>query len=191
MGLLDNILGTIQNTFSIGKGTNEVGLRTDSGTLQGKNNSGEWQDILGQYDISTKSIVDVYRTTTQNITGGVITKVLFTTVDRDTQSEFSTSNSRFVSNRDQEVHIAANLCLSGFPTLLNIIPYTIDIYVYLNGSQFIHTGTSSGNQGTGCPNINTYLSLSSGDYVEIYVSHGNGSNQRQLDSAIFQVRTIY
>lgn len=47
MGFL-NILGVLGSIFSIGKGSSRVDLRTDSGVLQGRNNGGSWQNILGQ-----------------------------------------------------------------------------------------------------------------------------------------------
>ena len=81
MGLLNNILGTIQTTFSIGKGTDEVGIRTNSGTLQGRNNGGSWENILGQSGSGTKTI-----TTKSNENYTVLTTdqiILYTTGSSD------------------------------------------------------------------------------------------------------------
>lgn len=59
MGIISNLLGTINDVFSLGKDTNKVEFRSSSGTLQGKDNGGSWENILGQGGSSTKEITSV------------------------------------------------------------------------------------------------------------------------------------
>lgn len=46
--MLLNLVGTLLSSFSIGKGTSQVSLRSNSGTLQALNYGGSWQNVLGQ-----------------------------------------------------------------------------------------------------------------------------------------------
>ncbi len=48
MALFNNLGGTLQSIFSIGKGSNQVDIRTNSGVIQARNNGGAWSNILGQ-----------------------------------------------------------------------------------------------------------------------------------------------
>ena len=45
--MLLNLIGTLLNSFTIGKGTSKVGIRSNSGVLQGQDNGGSWQNLLG------------------------------------------------------------------------------------------------------------------------------------------------
>ena len=60
--MLLNLIGTLLNTFTIGKGTNKVGIRSNSGVLQGQDNGGSWTNILGQTGSSGFTFVAVNST---------------------------------------------------------------------------------------------------------------------------------
>jgi hypothetical protein len=52
-----NFDGTMKEQFSLGKGTNRVDIRSDSGVLQGRNNGGAWTDLIStdNLDIEAQS----------------------------------------------------------------------------------------------------------------------------------------
>jgi len=162
MGLLNNILGTIQTTFSIGKGTDEVGIRTNSGILQGRNNGGSWKNIL----VLTTN-VNVDKTSSQNITANVLTKITFNNINRDLSNEYNTDNNRYICAYNQEILVCLGLDINNPTQTLN----NIELSVYKNGNLYRTMTDMKGSYSS--TNIaldkTTILSLQINDYIEFYI----------------------
>jgi len=132
-----------------------------------------WSSI----DSLPASKVLVKNTSTQAIQGGVYTKVLFPTEVTDTLSEFSSST--FTSLSTQTVLVSASFSGTGFGN-----DRLLYLYIYKNGSTYIHALENSGGGATGglvCVNISFPIDVVANDTLEIYARHTDGSNNRNLD----------
>ena len=186
MGLLNNILGTIQTTFSIGKGTDEVGIRTNNGTLQGRNNGGSWENIL------RTSSVFVRNTSTQSISSGVLTKVTFPIEIIDNESEFS--NSTYTANKTKTVIVSSSIILSQIRN-----GGRLELHIYKNGSSLVNVNNffnttsvflvSEPNSDI-CSSICFPVDLNQGDTIEIYCFHNHGSPRNLSGNQFLAIRHI-
>ena len=148
---------------------------TSTGLVQSADNSGIIQFQSNGTTIMTVSSTGVstqvgvpafsaYQSSAQSVSSGTWTKITFTTVDFDTNSNYSTANSRFTPTVAGYYQVTGRIR----PNSTN---GEAEIGIYKNGSAWFHgsnVNVSSGNQwgvlGTGLLYMN-----GSTDYVEIYL----------------------
>jgi hypothetical protein len=110
------------------------------------------------------------QTTPTAMTDATFTKILYDTIDIDTNSNFSSS--RFTCTIAGIYRVSANMIAQSAFT------GTTAMAIYKNGSSYAQVNLGSGvNQGIGITDI---LQLSATDYVEIFVFQNSGSAQNTL-----------
>ena len=120
-----------------------------------------------------------YKSTSQTITSGVITKIDFGTEDFDTNSNFASS--RFTPTTAGKYYIETGLTFQGGTS------YLIDarIYIYKNGTQYTLSYCANQNN-NGNYNSRTWSSIidlnGSSDYVEIYANSSNSNTNTTMAS---------
>ena len=116
--------------------------------------------------VNEQPAFSAYQSVSQTISGGVTTKLTFTTKEFDTNSNYDTTNSRFTPTVSGYYQVDA--CV----TFTNATSGEQNrIQVYKNGSQFKigSNGTSTSQQGaTSIISILIYMNGST-DYLEIYM----------------------
>lgn len=55
MAFFGNLEGTLRNVFTLGKGGNTVGVRSNSGVLEGQNNGGSWVPLISNLLLTVES----------------------------------------------------------------------------------------------------------------------------------------
>lgn len=133
--------------------------------------------------IGTKILV--VNTSTQEITGGVITQVLFPTKTLDTQNEFASNV--FTSKSVQTVLVSCILSIVTGISSNNILYCKI----YKNNNLLYQTSNSS-EENKVITAISFLVEVGVGDTIKIYCQHSDGTNKRNLDGTqVLSIKQLY
>ena len=168
------IYGEFDNRIVRTNGTIQVGNPATTGyalpTNRGTNGQVLQTDGAGgtswATDNNTLSVVRTNLNANQSLGTGGWQKLTFNTVVFDLNSEFSTTNNRFVAAKTGYYEINA-----GYHTDNQSNTQYYSIGVYKNGSLYQMTDGNHTNLGVVSRNINCIVSLTAGDYIEIYAEN--------------------
>lgn len=140
-----------------------------------------WQNPSTQ----NKSILYGNRSTSQNITGGISTKVQINSITKDNLTEWDSVNFRWVSSKSQDIIITGCASMTG---LANNRQFSL--YIYVNGVRRVGSSNTNSNTGNASTHssVSHELSVNTNDYIEVYCSHSDGSNVNTLTSCYLTVR---
>ncbi|MDT0555282.1 hypothetical protein [Patiriisocius hiemis] len=165
-GEFDNNILRTNSEFQIGNPTGSgYALPTTDGTAgQILTTDGNGQvSFENTTSISNFSLARIVMNSYQAMSGAGWTKINFDTVDFDINSDFNTTNDRFVVPVDGYYRVNAICRTFSVPSGTNLF----GIAIYINGSRvrynrYTHTGTSNFIR-----SIDQILQLSAGDFIEI------------------------
>ncbi len=166
--LSDNYLN-FTNTL----GDSGYGIRNNSGTLQFKNSSGNWQDFASTNDIATSSAPVAFSAhrngTTQTVTVNNYVRIDFTHEYFDTNNNFDLTNDRFTPTVAGYYQINAGVyCNSSTSCFIGI---------FKNGStQATNMIAGAGGSGSASPDTSTIVYMNgTTDYIHAFVYSSNAS----------------
>ena len=111
------------------------------------------------------------KSSSQSVSSGSWTKITFDNTEWDENSEWDTTNSKFVVPEDGYYLISTSLGISN-PTA----GYMYDIAIYKNGGEVRGCAIHSNSTTNITPQITDVLKLSKDDYIEVYLYHNTGSS---------------
>jgi len=116
-----------------------------------------------------------YRQTSYNVPDGTFAKVPLNVVQFDSEGGFDTTLNRYVVQVSGMYNLTANIA---YEITGNIYRYILCIYVNNSERARLWDGLSGGNA-PGIRNGSVLLSLSAGDYVEMFMWHNVGSTRTE------------
>jgi len=136
--------------------------------------------VSGTFPINNGPAFSVWANTATNTATGTQTKVVFNTVEFDTNSNYSTANNRFTPTVAGYYQINASVFAAGYATQIT--------YIFKNGSEYKRTGQQTGAYLQGIPISSLVYCNGSTDYIEIYWYQASGST---VNSGIGQSLTWF
>jgi len=174
--LVSSVLNAIPNSpASVGSSNIVAGA---VGTTQLASGS-VTQSILGTNVAGNGPAFSVWANTATNTATATFTKVVFQTVEFDTNSNYSTGNNRFTPTVAGYYQINASV-FAGYSTQI--------IYIYKNGTEYKRTGQQGGAYLSAIPIASLVYCNGSTDYIEIYWYQASGST---VNSATGQTLTWF